>query len=242
MSREGRTQKPELTVAKPMDPSWIRPVEQIAMTVARKHLRVIGITSPLSGAGVTMLAHALCEAFARSGRSVLLIDLTRPAREDVSVRSVPAQERLLHAAVARDSAGFDHIAVQPGREALFRYGNVEALRRAFVDDIPDYQTVIVDLPATLESNAEGLNPLAAAAACDGVIVLCQRGTLIRSRLECTFDVLRSAGVDVIGTAWNESDYASAGVEMAALARRLSHLAPKTAARLEKWVLRTEWLR
>ena len=102
--------------------------------------------------------------------------------------------------------------------------------------------MIVDLPAILESNAERLNPLAVAAACDGIIVLCARGKVVWNRLDRTLDLLRSAGAEVVGTVWNEADYTSAGAEIAALARRASRLAPGMAGRLEKWALRAEWLR
>jgi hypothetical protein len=104
-----------------------------------------------------------------------------------------------------------------------------------------YDKIIVDIPAVLESDDLLINPIAAAAACDSVIMVCVRGKVVQSRLAAALDGIRAAGGNVTGTVLNEWGYLSAGAEIAVAAQRWFRWLPPLRDWVAQKALRSEIL-
>lgn len=170
--------------------------------------RVIGITSPDRGAGVSSLCRMVAESFAQSGAKTLLVDLSQ--QTDTAINARPAWMPGGGATdfIQRDPRGYEIIASPPTTATRPLFNNVETLRRAFVDELSMYRTVVVDLPAIMEDVSGQINPVAVSRACDAVILVCVAGRTRRDRIAATVSTLAMAGVQLGGTVLNDMDQAA----------------------------------
>jgi polysaccharide biosynthesis transport protein len=211
---------------------WSRTAEQIMLSTSESKIRVLAITSALPAAGVSTVASGVAEAFARSGRKTLLLDLTSqidgrgPQGAWVPGEPVPQESIKLLA------DGLAHLTVvaTTGTRALF--SNVELLQKVFQRDLAGYSTIIVDLPAVLDDDNERLNPIAAARAADAVVLVGLTGLTNRAELADATQKLRQVGANLTGMVLNDQYCATLGEEIADVSyNRLGRTFP----RLANWI-------
>src|SRR5829696_5691471 len=170
--------------------SWVRPVEQIVLSSVQKGHRIIGFTAPEGSSGVSTLATATAEVCAHSGFRTLLVDFTFRAAEN-AIRSgwlpgaTPPNQSICHGA-----RGFDYIDVQPNSFNQFAFNNVAALRKD-LDELIEYEKIVIDLPPANEVSSKGINPAAAAAGCDAVFLVCALGRLTQAPLRYALELASS---------------------------------------------------
>ena len=142
---------------------WSRTAEQLMLATIESKIRVLAVTSPISGAGVTTVARGLAATFARAGRTTLLIDLSGSVRGGDQQGWCPG-EAVPADAITTDENGLAVMTVVPSEASRALFGNVALLTQAFQTDLAAYASIILDLPA-IDDNARGsLNPVAAARA------------------------------------------------------------------------------
>jgi Mrp family chromosome partitioning ATPase len=213
-----------LRIANVID-GWTHEVERIALASLGRGIRTIGITSPGRQAGVSTLAADLAEVTALSG------DLTAsvlPNARDIIWRP---GEGGAGQAITRDPRGFDVLTAKFDVSTRFLFNNVDRLKQSLSEELARYKAVIVDIPALCVAEAEHINGAAAAAACDGVLLVCVSGRITRAELIKGAAALTSAKANVLGTVLNDVACPTLGAEIAREARRLEQYAPRFA----KWV-------
>jgi Mrp family chromosome partitioning ATPase len=220
--------------------SWLQSVEQIMLAAVDGKARVLGVVSPDAGAGVSTLCRMLAESHSRSGSKTLLIDLAQPldtSEKDESWAPGDGAKQLIRPA----PGGYDVLAARPTTSTRPMFNNIDVLRRMFTDELEAYQAIVVDLPPVLGQDEATVNPLAAARACDAIVLVCMTGKLTQPRLQLTMSSLAAAGVKVGGTVLNDLHNPTLGSELAGQARRLSGLAPRLSAWLERRLRSSEFL-
>ena len=217
---------------------WLQSVEQIAVSAVVNGTRVLGFTGPEAGSGVTTLSRMLAEVLARSGVRSLLVDLSRPTEN----AGVPAGGDEPWRRIVQNESQFHMLVAVPTSDSKFRFNNVAWLRQRLDQELADHDVIVLDLPPLITDRTDLINPVAAAAACDSVLMVCARGRVTRARLKEAVRLLLPAQVNLTGTILNDIDYASPGEEMARTARRFSWLAPKVSRWIERRALGSEMLR
>ena len=81
----------------------------------------------------------------------------------------------------------------------FFFNNVSHVLKLFATEFADYAKVILDIPAVHAPLNRYLNPLAASAACDAVLLVCGRGMSTEAELKMVVYALREAGCNLTGT-------------------------------------------
>jgi Mrp family chromosome partitioning ATPase len=178
---------------------WQRPVEQIVLAAPVAGARVLAVVAPGSGAGVSSFCRAAAAVFAKAGGRVLVVDFSRPAG--------PAGDGGLIGAAQATGEGYDLATADAGHEKAGLFNNSDWLRRTLADDQAGYTTVLLDLPPLLEGGAGRMNPLAAAAAADAVLLVCAAGASAPATVERASDLLASAGAPLVGAVFNDGPQA-----------------------------------
>ena len=212
---------------------WSPMMERIVFATLKRDKRVVGITSPQSASGVTSVCEQLARVAGLSGMRTLLLDLT--GRAEVAIPASVWQPGIGNAgqSIVRDPAGFDRLVARFTRDDRFKFNNVEGLRLAFAEDLATYDAIIVDTPPVPTNDLEFLNGAAAAAACDGAILLCMSGRVSRTELADAQDALANAQAGLLGIVLNEMQNPTVGSELAREARKLRRYLPGVSSWLER---------
>jgi hypothetical protein len=136
---------------------------------------------------------------------------------------------------------FDRIVANPSGPLRAPFNNVEQMRQLFHQELAHYTAVVVDLPSILGDHQQRINPLAPAAACDGVYVLCMAGIVDNDALTAAMKLLRQSAVNILGVVVNDAENPSLGAEIAREARRVSRLTPGLSRWLERKALAVKFL-
>ena len=182
--------------------SWMRPAEQVMLAAVDGKTRVVGIISPQSASGVSTLCQMVAECYSRSGQQTLLADFTLPVITGNQRAWVPGENPLEE--TRADPRGYDTFSVQATVATRSQYNSVDKLRHFFNEDLSGYKAIIVDLPAILERREDSINPLAAARACDVVIMVCMTGRIKQQQVKLALAELALAGVQIGGTVLNDA--------------------------------------
>ena len=211
---------------------WSRTAEQIMLSTIENKIRVLAITSPFRGAGVTTVASGLAAVFAQSGRKTLLVDLSGAAPAGGAAPMWVPGKPVPPDSIVSGHDGLAVLAVSPGAATRPLFNNVELLQAAFQRDFFGYASIIIDLPALDNTEAGSLNPVAIARAADAVFLVAPTGFTARDDLAAATQKLRQVGAPVSGVIMNDQYCATLGDQIAAMSqKRLARIFP----RLARWI-------
>ena len=211
---------------------WSRTAEQMMLAAVESKIRVLAVTSVHSGSGVSTAARGLAVACARSGRKTLLIDLTATVQPADLAGAWSPGAPLPPDAVRSSDDGLSVLTVVPTSTNRTLFGNVELLQKVFQRDLAGFATIIVELPAVGNEEAERLNPVAAARAADAVVLVALTGLTTRDELSDGTQRLRQVGATIAGIVLNDRYCATLGEEIADVSyTRLGRVVP----RLADWI-------
>lgn len=181
--------------------NWRRPLEYIGLSLREAKVRTVGITSPCGASGVTMMSGALAATYAGFGMKTLLIDISRS-----NAATDPSQwptARWTNEAIRADESGFDRLDndFELGDRSIF--SNRELLQARLKDDLGHYEAIVVDLPAVAQKSPQHISPLAMAAACDRVLLVCMTGKDNRDTVSTAANLLTTTGAKIEGTVMND---------------------------------------
>jgi hypothetical protein len=216
-----------------IDEEDAREFEQVLLVALQNNPKTIAFTAPEPGSSSRYCARGIAEISARASRTTLLIDLADPITIDLGCDSsvqrnndITEPARYPEGVVAPYSVHVDVFAVS--------WLDVGRTRETLAGFFPQYELVILNLPPLLGAHAGAVNPIAAAAACDHVFLVCQRGCLRRDRLLRAMRMASSGGCNFSGIISDERSYESPGREIAKIARRLGVISPKLAKSIERY--------
>ena len=212
--------------------------ERIVFATVRRGKRVVGITSPQAASGVTSLCEQLATITSLSGMRTLVLDLSGQAEAAVPESVWKPGLGNAGQSIARDPAGFDRLVARFTKEERYRLYSVERLRQACAEDLAAYEVIIVDIAPVITNDTSYINGAAAAAACDGTILLCMSGRVTRSELVEANDALANTQVSLLGVVLNEMQNPTLGSELAREASKLRRYLPGVASWLERRALKS----
>jgi hypothetical protein len=217
----------------------LRQLEEVVLSISGPDQRIIAFTSPGTDRLVGPLARRAAEFIARSGKSVLVIDLQQTLsdrNEDIwTVQDMLARKNIVH-----NGQGLDFIKVAPNRESRYAFSDTDQIRVVLNDYLELYHRVVLVLSPVLGSPSS-LNPLPVAAASDVVLLTCRRGGIRRSLLTVVARKLQAARCVIGGIVLNETDYWTTGAEVANAAFWLLWPLPWLRKRVQKWALTSDLL-
>lgn len=210
---------------------WSRTAEQMMLSAVEGKIRLLGVTSAVSGSGTSTVARGVAEAFARAGHKALLLDLTTDIRTDARAPSWIPGGHNAAAAVRFEPNGLGVLTADANSATRALFNNVEFLQQTLNSELSGYSAIVIDMPAVHEDEDNRLNPLAAARVADAVLMVCLTGQVDRSQLGDAVETLKMAGVNMAGIVLNDYFGSTMGEEMADHIGRKTLLVPGLAARV-----------
>jgi hypothetical protein len=192
----------------------VRSVEQIVLALIRMDVRVIGFIAPHGTSVVSFLSRDVAEMFAKSGVKTLLLETSSGTASYPCYANWLPGDMASTLTVACSSTGVDRLLTRPTPSAMAAFTNVPLLRKTFSENFSAYQKIIVELPPLLETGSDVVNPLAIGAACDAVLLICERGVSTEAEIIDSVELARSAGVNLAGIVSNELNYLTTGADIA----------------------------
>lgn len=197
------------------------------MATFERGVRTLAIAAPHCNAGVSAIAARLAETSQLAGRSTLLISLG-----DVAAKTAVPASRSRPDALAFDIApvacGYHRASVPIDTQARAILSSTERVRALLSERCSAYECVILDLPPLVESSPCAINAAAAAAACDGALLV---GLTSRTRgadLIAARSLLDMAGAKLAGVVMNDLAAPTLGAEIAREMARIERFAPRVA--------------
>jgi Mrp family chromosome partitioning ATPase len=209
---------------------WSATLERIAQAAQARGAKILGILSPDGDAGATTVSRALSHILAHSGVDPLLVDLTARVGVDPTGYDAPVEGALSWERSFRD--GYPVMAARSSFDTRHRFSNALLLQEAWRRELRSHSILVLDLPP-LFGDQDLINPLAAAASCDAVLLICMRGSIDRARLREGVALLRRARAPLWGLLLNERDYSSPAEEITEYVRKLARHSPRVAAWAER---------
>ncbi len=224
-----------------MDDSCMRAAEQMTLALRRAETRTIAFAAPEPASGTSGVAALAAAVLARSGQPTLLIDLSETA-QDLPDRPAwtPGQGEAKIAASGGE-AGYARLSVQAGPEVRFLFDNMDWFRGVLDVDLASYDYIVLDLSSFFDRPEGVVNPFAAAAACDALVLVCPRGRITRQKLRQAMEMARSTGCRPFGIVMTQGNYASVGEEIARTMRRMFFFFPWLGRRLGRRAMASEIL-
>lgn len=194
-------------------------------------IRLLGVTAPVSGSGVSTVARGVAEAFARSGHKTLLLDLSTDIRTDSRAPAWVPGGHSASAAIRAEPSGLATLTADTTTATRALFNNVEFLQQMLDAELASYSAIVLDLPAVREDEDKRLNPLAAARVADAVLLVCLTGQIDRGQLSDAVETLKMAGANTAGVVLNDYFGTSFGDEIADRIEAKRRLLPGLAGRL-----------
>lgn len=224
-----------------MDDTCTRAAEQATLALRRAGARTIAFTAPEPGSEASAFAALTATVLARSGQPTLLINLSQTVLDSFGGPVwVPGQGEAKSAA-ADGEAGFARLKVRTGPAVQFLFDNREWFRSVLDADLASYDYIVLDLASLFDRPEGAVNPLAVAAACDAMVLVCERGRVTRQMLRNAADMARVAGCRPFGIVMTQGDYVSPGEEIARGAKKLFFFLPRLAKRIARKAMMSEIL-
>lgn len=210
-------------------------------------LRMLAITAAAEHEGTSTLALTLARRGAAARRRTLLVELTTRGSALADGHGLDRQDwsEAEGSADAAMRAFGEGLTVLPapslGRPspALREVETLRALRARWLDR---FDLVVLDLPPLLAADPHDMDPVTAASVADGTVLSVMARVTRETALIGAADLLRRAGVSVLGAVVNDRDNPTLADEMAREAGRLAPLAPGMVRRLQDWLRRRKTLR
>ncbi len=224
-----------------MDDAHMRAAEQAILALRRAEVRTIAFAAPEPGSGTSAFAALAASVLARSGQPTLLIDISRTPQDPTGGTAwIPGQEEA-KLKTTRTRADFARLVVQTGADVRFFFDNAEWFRNVLESDLSSYDYIVLDLAPLFDRPDDTVNPLAVAAACDALVLVCRRGGLTKERLRSAVDMARTTGARPFGILMTQGGYTSPGEEIARSVRKLLFFAPWLAKRIGRRARASELL-
>jgi uncharacterized protein involved in exopolysaccharide biosynthesis len=185
--------------------SWLMSAERIAHLATVSGASTIGVISIDGDAGASTLSRQICHVLSGGTSKGLLVDLGGSVLNATgttdSGESAPVWERK-----EAGEEGYAEMVARPTTATRFIFNDVASLQRIWRDELGSHAKLVVDLPPALHARDDLLSPLAAAASCDAVFLVCLQGRTAGPRLAEAVALLRAARVKVSGVIVNGRDY------------------------------------
>lgn len=183
--------------------SWQRTIDQIILTGTVGDDRVLGITSITRGSGVSLISRALARTLANGRSRVLLVDLSAmPVAHSSQSSDSPLPESISDRIVA-SGQGYDTVGRGAECSDDETFIELPGLRQSLDAELSKYTHIVLDLPPILNDMPSRINPIAAGAMCDRVVLVTRLGTDKRSELLEALSMLDGANVKPAITLANE---------------------------------------
>lgn len=213
-----------------IDDLWTRPVEVLALSERLKDSRIIGVTSPVPGCGVTTLTRALAHARAASKKHTLAIDFSSPILANGNLAAWNPIVGGGGQIARRDPLGFDVLKAGATKKSRALFNDPGLLQNVFESQLAHYDAIILDLPSLLPFNNEVINPCALALASQSIILVCGKSKVEREELRKALSNLSEVGVTPKAAVFNEMGAKPAREEFA-------HALERSRLPFSKWAAR-----
>lgn len=219
-----------------MSDNWTNEIERLTFATFERGMRVVGVTSPQAKSGVSSVCRRLCEVMAKSGGRTLLVDLSGSTEESTGVAAWRPGTGGAGQSIRTDAAGYDRLVAAFDQETRYLFNSIDRLRRVFAEDLAHYDAIVLDMPSLPATGTSRLNGAPAAAACDGVLMVCLSGDVSREQLNAAVDALANVEAKLLGMVLNDMTNPTLGAELAREARRVRRYLPRLSGWLERKAL------
>lgn len=220
---------------------WRAGVESVVLTALQNDVRSLGVIGIGRRVGVSVVSGLIADALVRTGYRTLHIDLSFPSRNPAVGQGGGQGWTSLHHDpepwIVDGANCASQLVARPTPDTRDHFCDPPHFRDLLAEGILDYRHLVLDLPPFVD-RAEGMiNPVAAATACDAVVLLCLRSQTTRAQLNEAVAVCQSNRIKLVGLIVNEFAYVSVAQEVARAARRIFRVVPPIARRLEARALK-----
>lgn len=204
--------------------SWTNGVDRVCIATFDRGVRVLAVAGARAGAGVSSLSGSIAESLSLSGRSTLLVDLSAPGSNPATSSGVDGAP-----GIEQDERGFDRMRVPHDARSRGLFSSTEHVRRLLDGQLKSYSSIVIDLPPLLDTSGQWVNPVAAAAGSDGVLLIAMTGRSTREDLAAARSLLELGGAKPVGIVMNDLAAPTLGAEVAREMRRIERFLPRLAS-------------
>ena len=222
-------------------------IERLHARLAASGKRVIAITSPTPGEGVTSLSVALAHRSLLAGKSTLLVDLNleRPAYshllefESVKPPGLLGSPGLLF----RHDQGeaLAGVTAPTRREVIMKLRTPGILEEQICAWLEEFDNIILDTASLQHDSIDGMPAERVAAASDACLLVVLAGKCTEAIVWEAVERLEAAGASLLGCILNNRDNPSLKNELLRETRRLEPRYSQLASMLRQWINRNRLL-
>lgn len=216
-------------------------VERIFHSTLGNGTRVVGLSSPCPGSGVTSLSVALATRCVLGGVSTLLIDMASPLMSEAQASDWTPSRGGVGQEIQRDKIGFDRLPILPSLETMYQFRDPAALKEVFSDELTRYDAIILDLPPVPDSTHAAIPGTIGASSCDSVLLVTMTGRVSRQDMDNAIEALKASNANLAGIVLNDRDNPTLGDEVAREARRIERFFPRISGYIQKLAKRSNFL-
>jgi Mrp family chromosome partitioning ATPase len=212
---------------------WVRPAEDVALALTTAGVRVVGVTAPVAGSGVSTLARMIARSLTQAKLRTLVLDLSGPVRADANGSAWAPGAGGAGQMTRRHESGFDLLVANPTPETRAIFNNSTLLKAALSEEFAQYAAVVIDLPAVLPDRDDVINPCGVALSCQALLLICPKWKVRRDEVKEAHARLASVGAQVTGVVFNNFGEEPTFEEIAGLLQRSKWIP----SRVSNWAAR-----
>lgn len=219
-------------------PKRAKAIEQVALTLQTSGLRKVAFASAEFDVATAEVAREVADVCARSGRKTLVIDLSG---SEIGPSWMPGCETS-EPTVDADGGAFHVLSAPNTFAARSAYNNQTRLAEALNQQFASYDLIVLYLAGLSDAKDGRINGIAAAAAADGIVIVCPTNEATTAAMHDAMELVSAAGGKVVGTVLDDRNNPMLSAEVARAARRTLSFIPPLARWAETRVLRSPLLR
>lgn len=181
-----------------LDPASARRMSKVIATAQSRSAKIIGVTGPRSGIGVSVMSRQLAGALASFGVRTMLVDLST-VTVDTAERHAPEASLLSFAVEKAPSLSFVDIPAGADRKL-----SAQGVRASLSQAVQDGYTVVVDLPPVMHPSGQPTpSTVAVGPLCDIVFLVSLSGQVSRAELSGCVEASKIIGLKLGGMILND---------------------------------------
>ena len=221
---------------------WSDAIERVAVMALQRKIRSLGVIGAGPEVGASTFSRLIADALARIGYPSLLMDLSGEGRTLSEGRGWTSPHADPKPYIVHEAENRFRLVAVPTSASHDHFNDAPRLRELLAGNAFDNRILVLNLPPLVGRDRDAINPVASAAACEAVVLLCDLGSTTRKQLDEAVETCRAGGIKLAGVILNELSYESPGVQIGRAGRRFFRIIPPLGRWIESRALRMEILR
>lgn len=220
-----------------IDPRLHTMLERLRNASFTRGARVIAFTAPHPDAGTSLVAAMFAQRLHETGLKVLLVDASLGLSPRApSSQWAPGDGQAGRMVASRPGAP-DQLWVSAHPDDAGRFNDPERLKTMLVEDLAEYDAIIVDCAPAEIGSGSAIEAMTIAAIAGTTLIVSKANSTLGAEWEAALRLLSECGAQLAGIVINDFDAPPFGAEIAREARRFERFLPRISRAIQNWAQR-----